>query len=93
MPTASATISAQKVSSRVAAPLVMSHRADRLVVGQRVPEVAVQHADEVVPVLAQDRAIQSRVVPADRDLFGWEPPAERRLDRIADDPHHEEHER
>ena len=67
------------------------YRADRLVVGQRVAEVAVQHADEVVPVLAQDRAIQSRAVPAACDLFGGEPPAERGLDRVPDDPHHEEH--
>src|SRR5690349_5511567 len=30
-------------------------------------------------------------MPANRDLIRGEPPAERRLDGIADDPHHEEH--
>ncbi len=75
MPTASATISAQKVSSRVAAPFVMiTVLTGWLSVSVRT-EVAVQQADDVLPVLAQDRAV---AVPPRAGGIGDRPAAESR---------------
>ncbi len=66
------------------------HVADLLVVRDRRAEVEVRDALQVIPVLRKDRAVEPGVVLADRDLIGWQPPAERRRDRITDHPHHEE---
>ena len=67
--------------------------AHRAVVGEGAAEVALEQAAHVLPVLGEDRPVEAGGGLALGDLRRSEPATEGRRDRVADDPHQDEHHR
>ena len=66
---------------------------DRLAVGDRAAEVAGEDVAQVLDVLHQDRPVEAGVMDALGQLIGRQLAAQRDGDRVAGDPHQDEHHR